>query len=393
MKTILYFQSSSRTSAPEKLAGARSIIDAKGYHIQIIEEVPTKKLIKDLISFWNPVGAIIDCGNEYNEIDAKIFGGLRVVFLGHNPNTLPSGSLQVIHDQVTTSHLAAKELLSIGFRNFAFVPFFKNRTWSNQRQKAFCEALKLHGKKCHIFQATESDDTISILNALRNFILELPKPCGIFAANDKTAETIINAAQVTGIKIPSDISVIGVDNFELICEHTNPTLTSIEPDFKRGGELAALMLIENITSKSPSPNDNVLSFGPLRIVRRASSNLLKRYNPLVSSVLDLIRREACLGLTANRVASLFPCSRRMADIKFKKATGHTILEEIHARQLERAKQLLQNKSIPLKTISDFCGFTNPNSLRKFFRKETGVSMSAWRKNNALNTLALHDSQL
>ena len=55
-----------------------------------------------------------------------------------------------------------------------------------------------------------------------------------------------------------------------------------------------------------------------------------------------------------------------------------MLNEIHAVQLERAKQLLANRSLPLKAISDFCGFGHPNSLRKFFRKATGTTLSDWR---------------
>ena len=99
----------------------------------------------------------------------------------------------------------------------------------------------------------------------------------------------------------------------------------------------------------------------------------------VSDALDLIRREACNGLQAVRVAALFPCSRRQADNRFRRATGRSILEEIHAVQLERAKELLRNSSIQLKAISDFCVFTHPNSLRKFFLKATGMTMSAWRR--------------
>ena len=47
-------------------------------------------------------------------------------------------------------------------------------------------------------------------------------------------------------------------------------------------------------------------------------------------------------------------------------------------QLERAKELLRDTSVQLKAISDFCGFGNPNSLRKFFLKSTGMTMTAWR---------------
>ena len=69
----------------------------------------------------------------------------------------------------------------------------------------------------------------------------------------------------------------------------------------------------------------------------------------------------------------------MADIRFARATGRSILAEIHAVQLERAKELIGGGNMPLKTISDFCGFTNPNSLRKFFKKATGATLSDWRK--------------
>ena len=33
----------------------------------------------------------------------------------------------------------------------------------------------------------------------------------------------------------------------------------------------------------------------------------------------------------------------------------------------------------LRALEDFCGFENPNSLRKFFRAQTGKMMTEWRK--------------
>ena len=66
-------------------------------------------------------------------------------------------------------------------------------------------------------------------------------------------------------------------------------------------------------------------------------------------------------------------------MRFRKATGHSVLEEMHAIQLARAKDLLREGTLPLKAISDFCGFENPNSLRKFFKAQTGQTMSGWRE--------------
>ena len=383
MQTILYFQSPSKTSAPEKLSGVREIMDKRRINVQVIEEMPTKELLKGLAAFWSPLGAIVDCGNEYNELDAAIFAGMHTVFLGHNPETLPRTSLQVVHDQAATARKAAMELLEAHFENFAFVHSRERRAWSESRGKAFRDALELNGKRCRVFKSRKAGQNgVGYLQNLREFLASLPKPCAVFAANDKTGESVLSAAQIAGLKVPDEIAVVSVDNYEQICEQTTPPLTSIEPDFHKGGTLAALMLLAASMSKGVWRGSRIQMFGPLRIVRRASTRLLMHQDRHVATALDLIRREACNGLQAARVAASFPCSRRMAYIRFSRAVGHSILSEIHAVQLERAKQLLLDKNMPLKAISDFCGFSNPNSLRKFFLKATGATMTDWRKSHA-----------
>ncbi len=379
MATILYFQPPTKTFAPEKLAGVRDIIEKRHHRVQPIEETPTSRLVEELWSLWNPLGAIIDCGGKYNDIDASVFGSYPVVFLGHNPETLPKSSLLVSNDQRETARAAARELLATGYANFAFINVAERKKWSELRERGFVEALAIHGKKCAVFRADAAfREGINWMKKLRCFIAALKKPCGVFAANDKTAEDVISAATLEGLASPGDIAVVGVDNYEPICEHVTPRLTSIEPDFRRGGRLAATMLLGLAMSNEEWHGKRVHTFGPLHIVRRASTRVLAVPDKAVSDALDLIRREACNGLQAVRVARLFPCTRRQTDNRFRRATGRSILEEIHAVQLERAKELLRDTSVQLKTISDFCGFTNPNSLRKFFLKETGMTMTAWR---------------
>lgn len=388
MDTVLYFQSPAKTSAPYKLAGVQEITDINRIHLQVIEEPPTRKLIAGLTDFWHPAGAIVDCGGEYNDINAGIFDGIVTVFLGHDPDTLPSKCLHVMNNQQETARIAARELLETGFANFAYVPFAKKRYWSEARRKAFCEAISLNGRKCSVFSPPNTDDTESLawINALKDFTASLPKPCAVFAANDRTAESVLSAARLAKVAVPGELAVVGVDNHTVICEHTSPPLTSIEPDFQQGGRLAAMMLLAATRGSTPWRGKRTAMFGPLKIARRGSSRLLLRQDPHAIAALDLIRREACTGLKAAKVAALFPCSRRMADLRFSRATGHTILDEIHAAQLDRAKEILKNKNIQLKAISDFCGFTHPNSLRKFFLKQTGKTLSAWRAEHMATTV-------
>ena len=379
METVLYFQPPTKTFAPEKLAGVRDIMKRRHHHVQVIEEKPTTRLVDELWDFWDPLGAIMDCGGEYNNVDAALFGKHPVVFIGHNPDNLPKRSLLVSNDQRETARAAARELLSTGYGNFAFVHVPERKKWSELRERGFADALAINGRTCAVFRPNDaSGDGIGWMKGLRGFLAALKKPCALFAANDKTAESVLAAAALEGLDTPRDIAVIGVDNFEPICEHTKPSLTSIEPDFRRGGRLAATMLLALSMSKGVWRGSRTQTFGPLRIVRRDSTRILSAPDKAVAAALDLIRREACNGLGSSRVAAIFPCSRRQADNRFRRATGRSMLEEIHAVQLERAKQLLRDTSVQMKAISDFCGFTNPNSLRKFFLKETGMTMSAWR---------------
>ncbi len=382
MEVILYFQPSAKSSAPGKLYGVQEIAAINGWHVQTVEGRISKKRIKELRDFWHPIGAIAECGSESASIDTSIFGDLPVVFYAHNPKSLPASALSVSHDSAETARAAAKELMTTGFDSFAFIPFERKTYWSEERKKAFMTALKLNGKKCRVFDTGPGylDHTERQIR-LRTFLSSLERPCAVFAANDVTAADVVTAAHFENIDIPKDLAIIGVDNYEHICEHTTPPLSSIEPDFRLGGRTAATMLLAVIKDGGRFSGERHRSFGPLRIVRRATTRLLSTYSKHVSKALELIRSEACSGITASDVAKLFPYSRRLADIRFRLATGHSILEEIHKVQLERAKQILLESDRQIKSISDFCGFKNPNSLRKFFKRETGISMREWRNLN------------
>ena len=383
MDVILYFQPSAKSSAPGKLYGVQEIAALNGWHVQTVEGRISKKRIKELRDFWHPIGAIAECGRDPSIVDTSIFEDLPVVFYAHNPKSLPASALSVSHDSAETARAAAKELMTTGFDSFAFIPFERKTYWSEERKKAFMTALKLNGKKCEVFDtgSRHLNQTQRQIE-LRRFLSSLERPCAVFAANDVTAADVVTAARFENIDIPKELAIIGVDNYEHICEHTTPPLSSIEPDFRLGGRIAATMLLAAIKDAGRFSGEHHRSFGPLKIVRRATTRLLSLYDKHVSKALELIRNEACFGLTAGKVAKQFPYSRRLADIRFRQATGHSILEEIHKVQLERAKQILLDSDRQIKSISDFCGFKNPNSLRKFFKRETGMTLSEWKRQSA-----------
>ena len=385
MDTILYFQPQLQPYIPEKVAGVRAIASRRGTNVQMVNRDPTAGLVAELAVFWHAIGAIVECGARTTALDTAAFGSMPVVLFSPSPGGRVAPALSVSHDSVATARVAARELLSTGFSQFAFVPFPAPRYWSRTRERTFSEAIRKHGNDCRTFRPASPPDvksgepfSIAWQTELRRFLANLPKPCGVFAANDAVGEEVLKAARFAGIMVPDDLAVLGVDNDERVCERCVPALSSIDPDFRRAGMLAAELLFDAVAKGGTPPAAGRLSFGPLRVVHRASARLSAVSDKCVADAIALIRSKACEGLRAADVAARFPCSRRLACVRFRRATGRTILAEIHAVQLETAKRILETTDIPLKVISDFCGFEDPNSLRKFFRRETGTTLRAWR---------------
>ena len=379
MEIVLYFRPSPG-SKPEKLSGVRDIAEKSSIHIQVVDETPSKDRVRSLLSFWECRGVIVECGGRNEIINPQIFGVTPVVFFNQSFETLPKRCFAVCHDSRHTGNLAARELMLSEAEHFTYISVPSNPFWSQERKQGFIDALNLNGRKFIDFNWPKKvDSATQKTKVLQKFLQDLPKPCAIFAANDALAADVITAAKLSNITIPDDVAILGVDNSLDICEHTTPTLSSIEPDFRRGGNLAMLMLLAVMRNKGGFEGLRHRTFGDLHVVRRLSTKRFRTSDPIVIQAIDLIRKKACMGLKAAEVAQIFPCSRRMADLRFTRAVGHSILDEIQSVRLYRAKQLLLNPSQNLKSISDFCGFKHQNSLRKFFHQETGMTLSDWRK--------------
>lgn len=382
MNVILFFTSETKSRAPtEEILGAKDIAARMNWLVQAMEMPRTDRALARLLDFWSPIGVIAECG----ELPANFgldFGRTPVVYIDRDPNSLPRGSFCVIHDSVNAGETAARHLLMTGCENFAFVPNPERFRWSDDRQRGFADALALNGRRCSVMPVRTAGGALGFQSALRKFLCNLPRPCAVFVANDRPAESVIVQAKLLGLRIPDDVAVLGVDDCEAICDHTSPTLSSVKPDFRRGGSLAALMLAARLRDGAAFRGERLRKYGSLGVTRRASTRKLQtQVDRETADALEFIRTEACNGLRAEAVMARYGCSRPLAAARFRKSTGRTILEEIHAVRLERVKTLLADPGMRLKSISDFCGFASPSTLRKFFLRETGVTMSAWRKTN------------
>ena len=380
MDTILVFTCSTRYQCRDRIDGITHYAKERGWHVQTIERRAIGGPVADIVNFWNPIGIIAECGGGFPEIRDRAVSRLPTVYFDEDPANHRGRGVFVSSDSVAIGSLAARELMSAGLHDFAFVGYPGALFWSEERKEAFAAPLRMHGYSVADFVHASAYGTAVRRRALSRFLRSLPKPCGVFAANDPAAEEVMDVASAEGIRVPDELAVLGVDDDEVICERTAPPLTSIRVDFESGGFLAARLLGQLIDS--PRRETVYATYPPFGVIHRQSIPLPRRRanaDPRVVRAQSFIRSEACSRLAVSDVVREMGCSRRLAEMGFRECTGRTILEEITSVRIERACVLLQSRSVSAEAVANQCGWSSVSAFREAFRKSCGMTVTEWRR--------------
>ncbi len=376
VKNIAYFQYPWRQWRV-RLAGIYRYAERAGWHVQVIEHGLTALPVRKAIKFWNPDGCIVERSvMELPGFRQSDFGDLPVVYCDADPAVVRHPIANVRHDSSETATIAANELFSLGLSHFAFVGNIIPREWSDRRREVLAKAVAEEGGTFDAFEPGGPDSVEAFFASIRPWLRALPKPCGLLAANDISGDLVLQACHMERIAVPKQVAVIGVDNDELVCAHTSPTLSSVRADFEQSGYLAAKLLDDIAAGRATAPCE--VRFGATDVVRRNSTRKFARRDDAVRRALELIRAKACEGLSSAEVCRQIGGSRRQAETRFRAYVDSSIGEEIAAVRIERAKSLLLNRSIQIETIFSRCGYSDASSLRRAFKKATGLSPREWR---------------
>jgi LacI family transcriptional regulator len=281
-------------------------------------------------------------------------------------------------DDHAIARLAAEHLLERGFRRFAFVgdPRFK---WSIARQEIFARLIDESGNTCDVLPALRQrtaskreDD-----QNLERWLRKLPKPVGLMAAYDILGQQVLEACRRVELAVPDEIAVVGVDNDELLCELSEPPLTSVIPNPRRTGYEAARLLDRMMAGEKVRPD--ALHIEPVGIAVRQSSDVLAIEDRQISTAVRFIREHGCDGINVEDVLRLVPLSRRVLESRFRRLVGRTPHDEIIRVRLDRAKELLTVSDLPLTTIADRSGFRHVEYMSVVFKREIGTSPSLYRR--------------
>lgn len=300
----------------------------------------------------------------------------------------------VRNDDADIGRFGANYLSSLGLaRSYGFVDWTATGYASILRREGFMSRFNGTGADVRTYSTTANLENGSLedITALSQWLAGLPKPAAVMAVHDLRAIHVLEAAALSGIKIPRELALIGVDNDELLCDTAEPTLTSIAPDHIHLGELAAEALnglmtdVRSRTSRAGSHRLHALTIrsSVKTIVERQSAKPVTPATRLVEQATAFIRRNALKGIGAMDVVNHLGVSRRLADMRFRQFTGQSILAAILKARLDEVKRRLRDTDTPIAKLTAACGFKGENYAKKLFRSRFGMSMSAWRAQHSL----------
>lgn len=372
---LVLLWSSTVASGRDFLAGFASLARRRAdwqLHLRIAKRTVEPNVLR-VIRAGGYSGIVVDEDTYLSLPDGAVPDTTAVVVFGtYDPNA-PANVAYVQNDNAAIARFGGDYLLSLGrFRAFGFVPTEDEHGWSRLRAAAFAEAVRTDGRDAFVFDPNDR------ALPLKAWLRALPKPAAVMAACDTTALEVVEACKRARLAVPGQVSVLGVDNDELLCEFDSPTVSSVLPRHDVVGRLAAKTLARMLRGRKwKGPRCAICD--EQTVVERESTAFVTPAAHLVSAALHFIRQNATRAVTADDVARHLGVSRSLVDLRFRQFQGTTVRETILRTRLEEVKRRLLATNLSAAKVARVCGFTDIPHLQVVFKRRFGQPMGQWRK--------------
>ncbi|WP_400995198.1 LacI family DNA-binding transcriptional regulator [Agromyces sp. GXQ0307] len=183
-------------------------------------------------------------------------GELRVVLVDGAPEAGWAVDA-VVPDEEGIAATAVERFVAAGHRRIAFVNADEDAPAVSGRADGFASALERAGLDApRSMIVSAQSDAVGGRRAGRSLLDREPvaRPTAVFCFNDQMAMGVYQAADALGLAVPTDVSVIGVDDLELVSAALEPGLTTIalpHREMGRAGMKTLLAMIEGAAPREP----------------------------------------------------------------------------------------------------------------------------------------------
>lgn len=307
----------------------------------------------------------------------------RVPFVLAGSRFLDKHVSVVASDNRAIGNMAARHLVSCGLKSFLFIG---SRKWDDERLRfeGFQEFLVERNVEYTLGDFSEVDfpfrDTTSYGSVeLRSLVKILQendhRPLGVFCPNSFIARATVHACHSLGLVVPDKVAVLAVNDDAILCETSEPPLSSIVQSSSQIGFHAARLLTEQLLDGKSARH---LFFPPRRLSVRRSTDVLMVGNETVERALRFMRDNAQSSIEITDIADHVGVSRRTLELKFRETLESTPRQELMRMRLDIARTLLTESEIPITQIALRSGFGGSQIFSTVFKKECGMTPTAFR---------------
>lgn len=169
--------------------------------------------------------AVMTFGEEETVLDQLVHRNVPIVLAEFQLDD-PKAST-ILLDYSTGIHSAVRHLVELGHSSIAFLAGPHTLHSAITRENNFRTAMQAAGLTVQKKWVIECDHTLKGGVAGFDQLQKLPaRPTAIVCSNDMTAIGVLRAAYMEGLRVPHDLSVIGLDDIDF-AEFTLPPLTTI----------------------------------------------------------------------------------------------------------------------------------------------------------------------
>jgi LacI family transcriptional regulator len=268
---------------------------------------------------------------------------------------------------------AARYLIQKGLTHLAYLSYADN----DPAEAGFRDVAEAAGKPVSIYYLG-ADQPEFDARARRNLVRwfsRLPPPVGLLMRDDFLAQKVID--WIPPEWCPERLAVMGIGNDSIICELTNPTLSSVDRNAREVGHTAADLLHRMMAGESIEPQAVLLN--PGQVIERQSTGLRYTPDPLVTRAVRILEENLADSPGTDALCDRLKVSRSTLENRFKTALGHSVFKQRRHIQIEHVKKLLATTREPMSTIAEQCGFANQQRLTEAFRSGTGTTPIAYRR--------------
>jgi LacI family transcriptional regulator len=286
-------------------------------------------------------------------------------------------------DGVKIGEMAAKHFLERGFRYFGFCGY-NELHWSRSRCQSFVRKIAEAGFETHIYKPKATKRRRSVEKEqllMEEWLKSLPKPAGVMTANDDMGRQLTEVCKIVGLQVPEEVAIVGVDNDDLVCELSDPPLSSIALNVERGGYEAA-ELLDRLMKGGKMRNQSII-IPPTHIEVRQSTDIMAIEDKDIVNAVRFINQHAREQIQVGDVANAANTSRRLLQQKFRRVLKRTVHDEIRQARMEQVARMLAETNLSVSEIASTLGYSGVEKISRYFRREMGMTPVAYRKRHGL----------